>query len=169
MTSSSSIREWLISQPHFHCSHRVCFSYTDFTERIVELDASGKTPQTPIANVALDMLPLEIAIEAGRHVRAGIYGGDRTRQAPQPVLAKLVAVDEAESAATSVSPLSARLISEPHHPEAFSPVTVAKEGLRLADHSACSAADANSIAVDSGLLTAASAASPDLRTICSSL
>lgn len=151
---------------HSHCRHRVCFSYTDFTERIVELDASGKTPQTPIANVALDMLPLEIAIEAGRHVRAGLYGGDRARQVPQPVVAKLVAVDEVESAALPVSPLSARLLSETHNPAAFAPVTVAKEDVRLADHPASHAADANSRTVE--MLGGASAESPDLRTISSS-
>lgn len=80
-------------------SHRACFSYSDFTQRIIELDASGATPRHGLAKVALDMLPLELATEAGKHVRAGIYGDPDQRQAPQTTAVALEAVDEAESAA----------------------------------------------------------------------
>ena len=72
------------------------------------------------------MLPLEIATEAGRHVRAGLYGGQSTRQVPQPIVGQLVAVEEADTAAVPGSPLAVRLLVEPHHAEGFAPATVAK-------------------------------------------
>jgi len=52
------------------------------------------------------MLPLEIALEAGQHVRTGIYGDPSRRQAPLPTPEELLAVDEAESAPVLSSALA---------------------------------------------------------------
>ena len=74
----------------------MCFSYKDFTDKIVELDAAGTTPKHGLAKVAFDMIPIEIATETGKHVRVGLYGGASKRQVQQPTTDTLVAVEEAE-------------------------------------------------------------------------